>query len=92
MQIVDTAKDWNTLANSGRGSVPGVGIKERGSTIDESANGAVDPASELKQPQRRYRAPVGARLCDKLCFADTLLELDTPLVISPQEPNTTQGD
>ena len=90
MQIGDEAKDWSALANSGRNSVPGVGIKEQGSATSESASGAVGPASEPKQPQRRYRAPVGARMCDKLCFADTLLELETPLVISPQEPNTTQ--
>ena len=90
MQIGDDAKDWNTLANSGRDSVPGVGIKEQGSVTSEPASGVVDPTSEPKQPQRSYRAPVGARFCDRLCFANTLLELESSLVVSPQEPSTTQ--
>ncbi len=80
MQIGDETKDWGAFATSGE-----VTRNEEEKPVESTQIAETTLGSDLTQHERRYRAPIGARLCDRLCFAKTLLELETPLVSLPQE-------
>lgn len=84
MQIGDETRDWSAFKQAIQATT------DHADPPESSEIAGTGPVSESnakpKQKQRKYCAPLGARLCDKLCFADTLLMLEVPLIILPQEP------